>query len=69
MSFTVNIVREKDGTYSTNCQNIPGKIGRGKTRKEAIESIKKMLTAHIEKTPVSLYLSGDENRPRVVSDI
>jgi len=67
MSFTINIVREKDGTYSTTCQNLPGKVGRGNTRKEAIESIKKILAAHIDKAPISPYITGFEDRTRMLS--
>ena len=67
MSFTVNIVKEKNGTYSTTCASIPGKVGKGSTRKEAIESIKKMLIVHIEKSPMLPTLSGYEDRARMLS--
>lgn len=40
MTFTVTIDRDEDGTWVAKCPVVPGSLGHGKTKAEALENVK-----------------------------
>jgi predicted RNase H-like HicB family nuclease len=48
--FTV-ILRKEEGGYSVRCVELPGAISEGKTRKEALESIREAIQGYLEAFP------------------
>jgi predicted RNase H-like HicB family nuclease len=48
MKFTVTLDRDEDGMWVVECPSIPGCISQGKTKDEAIESIKDAIKLCLE---------------------
>jgi predicted RNase H-like HicB family nuclease len=40
MVFTVTVDRDEGGIWMVECPSIPGCVGQGKTREEALENVK-----------------------------
>ena len=43
MVFTVTVDRDEDGAWVVECPSIPGCVSQGKTKEEALESIKEAI--------------------------
>jgi predicted RNase H-like HicB family nuclease len=48
MKFTVTLDRDEDGMWVVECPSIPGCVSQGKTKDEAIESIKDAIKLCLE---------------------
>ena len=48
MKFTVALDRDEDGVWVVECPSIPGCVSQGKSREEAIESIKDAIKLCLE---------------------
>jgi predicted RNase H-like HicB family nuclease len=48
MKFVVTIDRDEDGIWIVECPSIPGCVSQGKTKKEALQSIKKAIGLCLE---------------------
>lgn len=48
MIFNVTIDRDEDGAYIVECPSIPGCVSQGKTKEEALESIKDAIKLCLE---------------------
>lgn len=48
MEYTVIIEPADDGTFSVYVPDLPGCISTGRTRQEAIESIREAIVGHIQ---------------------
>ncbi len=42
MKFNVTLDRDEDGVWIAECPSIPGCVSQGKTKTEAVESIRKL---------------------------
>jgi predicted RNase H-like HicB family nuclease len=48
MTFTITLDRDEDGVWVVECPAIPGCVSQGKTREEAIETIKDAIKLCLE---------------------
>lgn len=48
MKFNVTIGRDEDGIWVVECPSIPGCVSQGKTRGEALESVKEAIALCLE---------------------
>jgi predicted RNase H-like HicB family nuclease len=48
MRFNVTIDRDEDGVWIAECPSIPGCVSQGKTKQEAVESIKEAIALCLE---------------------
>ena len=48
MRYRVIIEQDEDGVFVAECPTLPGCISQGKTREEALESIKDAIQGYIE---------------------
>lgn len=48
MKFTVTLDRDEDGMWVVECPAIPGCVSQGKTKEEAVESIKDAIKLCLE---------------------
>ena len=48
MRYRILIEQDEDGMYAAECPSLPGCISQGKTRKEALESIKDAIQGYLE---------------------
>ena len=48
MIFNVTIDRDEDGVWIVECPSIPGCVSQGKTKEEALESIKDAIKLCLE---------------------
>jgi predicted RNase H-like HicB family nuclease len=48
MIFNVTIDRDEDGVFVVECPSIPGCVSQGKTKEEALESIKDAIKLCLE---------------------
>src|SRR3989442_12220951 len=48
MVFTVTVDRDEDGVWVVECPSIPGCVSQGKTKEEALESIKDSIRLCLE---------------------
>ena len=48
MKFNVTIDRDEDGVWIAECPSIPGCVSQGKTKEEAVESIKEAIALCLE---------------------
>ena len=45
MKFIVTIDRDEDGVWVVECPSIPGCVSQGKTKDEALENVKDVISA------------------------
>src|SRR6266404_6034996 len=48
MRFNVTLDRDEDGVWIAECPSIPGCVSQGKTKQEAVESIKEAIALCLE---------------------
>jgi predicted RNase H-like HicB family nuclease len=48
MRFNVTLDRDEDGVWIAECPSIPGCVSQGKTKTEAVESIKEAIALCLE---------------------
>ena len=48
MKFVTTVDRDEDGIWVVECPSIPGCISQGKTRAEALDSIREAIAACLE---------------------
>jgi predicted RNase H-like HicB family nuclease len=48
MRFQVTVDRDEDGVWCAECPSIPGCVSQGKTRAEALKSIRKAIRLCLE---------------------
>lgn len=48
MNFTVTIEQNEDGVYVVECPVIPGCVGQGTTREEALANVKEVIALCLE---------------------
>jgi predicted RNase H-like HicB family nuclease len=48
MKFNITLDRDEDGVWISECPSIPGCVSQGKTKEEAIESIKDAIALCLE---------------------
>jgi predicted RNase H-like HicB family nuclease len=48
MIFNITIDRDEDGMWISECPSIPGCVGQGKTKEEAVENIKEAIKLCLE---------------------
>jgi predicted RNase H-like HicB family nuclease len=48
MRFNVTLDRDEDGMWVVECPSIPGCVSQGKTREEALESIREAIALCLE---------------------
>jgi len=48
MRFNITLDRDEDGVWISECPSIPGCVSQGKTKQEAVESIKDAIALCLE---------------------
>ena len=48
MKYRIIIEQDEDGIFVSECPSLPGCISQGKTRQEAVKSIKDAINGYIE---------------------
>jgi len=48
MNFNVTLERDEDGIWIVECSSIPGRVGQGQTRQQALENIKDAIAVCLE---------------------
>lgn len=48
MKFTVILDRDEDGVWIVQCPSIPGSVGQGKTKDEALTNIREAIALCLE---------------------
>ncbi|HNU53284.1 MAG TPA: type II toxin-antitoxin system HicB family antitoxin [Verrucomicrobiota bacterium] len=48
MKFLVTLDRDEDGVWVAECPSIPGCVSQGRTRSEALESVKEAIALCLE---------------------
>ena len=48
MRFNITLDRDEDGVWIADCPSIPGCVSQGKTKQEAVESIKDAIALCLE---------------------
>lgn len=65
MRFRILIEKDEDGMFVVQCQNLPGCISQGKTRKEALENIKDAIQGYL----FSLKKHGEPIPPSIEEEL
>lgn len=48
MKFNITLDRDEDGVWISECPSIPGCVGQGKTKEEAVDNIKDAIALCLE---------------------